>query len=171
MEGGGGGEDVTKESLQGTDMGVSLGRISGVSEDSFQGLRVQRVPRFLRGSQIQQVPREGVGRSPGLGRKAGGEGGGGRSVPSQTHHCCELVEVGAQVTASQVDVGALIAHLVAGRGDRDAWGHESIAPPMGTPRLGDPQGQGHLTTWRYSSIHGQQSSGTTKARGPLGTPR
>lgn len=87
--------------------------------------------------------------------------------PSPTHHCCELVEVGAQVAASQVDVGALIAHLVAA-GGKGHLGTSKHGPPRGTLRLGDPQGQGHLGTWRHSSIKGQKSSGATGERDPWG---
>lgn len=44
------------------------------------------------------------------------ESGGPRGL---THHCCELVELGPQVGAPEVDVGGFIPHLVAvGTGDR-----------------------------------------------------
>jgi hypothetical protein len=35
------------------------------------------------------------------------------SWPGTTHHCCELVELGPQVGAPEVDVGGFIPHLVA----------------------------------------------------------
>lgn len=41
---------------------------------------------------------------PGLGK---GRGSG------VTHHCCELVELGPQVGAPEVDVGGFVPHLVA----------------------------------------------------------
>lgn len=51
--------------------------------------------------------------------------------PPKTHHCCELVEVGAQVAASQVDVAAHIAHLVTAGGGTQKLGDTERTPQRG----------------------------------------
>lgn len=36
----------------------------------------------------------------------------GSALSQVTHHCCELVELGPQVGALEVDVGRFVSHLV-----------------------------------------------------------
>lgn len=71
------------------------------------------------------------GQAAGLGREAGPRSPRGRNQPPPpclpplerlsalaqawgwTHHCCELVELGPQVSAPEVDIGGFVPHLVA----------------------------------------------------------